>query len=180
MNDPKPKIRNKKSRKDALPGESRQRQISRAARRELADEEALIKAKRETELLSQSDLAGEISILRVAMRRIFRLASQYGNDLEDLEEEGLLAEDGLDAQFSFDFIKDSGGEAASESDEQPSLKLWIQVLESLSQGAMRLANLMRAQQVLKAPQGTETVQGIGNDIKSKTDQIRKEQNEGSK
>ena len=136
------------------------------------DIDAWIDAFLEAGHLSVSDLAGEISMLRSVMRRVFALASEESKELEALEQaqqqteaqpgmaksrrgEG-RAKKGASGQEKYEQLPLLKGMETEEPDEdarRENLELWVQTLESLSRGTMRLANLMRTHQILNQGEG---------------------------
>ena len=140
----------------------RARRAAGPAARAADDIESVVAAYLEAGHLSPSDLEGEISLLRSVLRRVFALATI---ESKELEERGLSFWD--EAAAGEKMPRGAGkqkGQAENwrqaslfpsknkeEPEEDPgreNLELWVQTLESLSKGAMRLANLMRAHQAL--------------------------------
>lgn len=131
-------------------------QLKRAAARRLQkDLDAVVAAYLEAGHLSASDLKGEIAVLRSVLRRVFALASEESEALEAREAAQQQAQSGLkigepdeERWIQARFLLDAEAEKPAQELGLTRLALWVGTLESLSRGAMRLANLMRTQQAL--------------------------------
>lgn len=178
-----------------------------------ADLAATLDVYMEAGLLSPSDLQGEISMLRSVLRRVFDLTSEISNGLErrDLaRQEGTESHPQLQAKMGERAVGNAPGNEEQHWEQQrfldfpdlpnprqqrkvepkqepgvDNLELWLQTLESLSKGAMRLANLMRTHQVLNRGEGetgtpedqAAEIEKIGESFSQITKELRKKQME---
>jgi hypothetical protein len=153
-----------KPKKPISPIVRRSSRLSGPQERARKDLEAATRAYLEAGHLSPSDLKGEISLLRSVIRRVFALTSEVSDVLEQRQAGApgevppagrkpwnlrLPAEpdDGEASQLSY-LAEPERDMAAGKEGELDTLELWVQTLESLGRGAMRLANLMRTHQAL--------------------------------